>query len=215
MTSPSFERDKKIMIERHLMGRDITDGAVIEAMRTTRREEFVPARYRNDAYMDGPLPIGENQTISQPYIVALMTQTINPKMSDVVLEIGTGSGYQAAVLSLLVNHVYTIEIIETLATSAAERLVRLGLLNVTVKAGDGYKGWPEHAPFDKIIVTAAASKVPKPLEEQLAEGGIIVMPVGGSSFQELVLGEKKEGKIRYRKITAVRFVPMTGEAQKQ
>ena len=214
MTPPTLEEDKFVMINRDLIGRDINDYDVIATMSSVPREEFVPKKLRSKAYYDGPLYIGEGQTISQPYIVALMTQSLKPEKSDNVLEVGTGSGYQAAVISLLVKHVYTIEIIDSLAKSATTRLEKLGYKNVTVKAGDGYKGWPEHAPFDKIIVTAAASKVPKPLEEQLAEGGLLIMPVGGVGSQVLILGEKKDGAVKYKVVTHVRFVPMTGEAEK-
>lgn len=214
MTPSNLENEKQVMIKRDLMGRDIGNYDVIAAMNSVPREEFVPEKFRKNAYYDGPLMIGEGQTISQPYIVALMTQSIKPEKSDIILEVGTGSGYQAAVASLLVKHVYTIEIIDSLAKSATARLKRLGYDNISVKSGDGYKGWPEFAPFDKIIVTAAASKVPKPLEEQLAEGGLIIMPVGGSDSQILILGEKKDGAVKYKVVTHVRFVPMTGEAQK-
>ena len=213
MKSSNLENDKFVMINSDLLGRDITDYDVIAAMSSVPREEFVPAKFREKAYYDGPLYIGEGQTISQPYIVALMTQSIKPEKSDTLLEVGTGSGYQAAVVSLLVKHVYTIEIIDSLAKSATGRLAKLGYDNVTVKSGDGYKGWSKHAPFDKIIVTAAASKVPKPLEDQLAEGGLLIMPVGGTDSQVLILGEKKDGAVKYKMVTHVRFVPMTGEAQ--
>ena len=215
MTPSTLEGDKFIMINRDLIGRDINDYDVIAAMNSVPREEFVPKKLREKAYFDGPLYIGEGQTISQPYIVALMTQALKPKKSENVLEVGTGSGYQAAVISLLVKHVYTVEIIDSLAKSATARLERLKYDNVTVTSGDGYKGWPDKAPFDKIIVTAAAAKVPKPLEKQLAEGGLLIMPVGGASSQVLILGEKKEGVVKYKLVTHVRFVPMTGEAQKQ
>jgi protein-L-isoaspartate(D-aspartate) O-methyltransferase len=165
------------------------------------------------AYENRPLPIGHGQTISQPYIVALMTDLLEPGPDDVALEVGTGSGYQAAVLSPLVGHVYTVEIIEPLANQAAARLDRLGYDNVTTTLGDGYYGWEEHAPFDKIIVTAAASHVPPPLIEQLKPGGKMVIPVGGRFMTQLLLLLEKtsDGEVIARQIGAVRFVPLTGE----
>jgi protein-L-isoaspartate(D-aspartate) O-methyltransferase len=166
------------------------------------------------AYEDSPLPIGENQTISQPYIVALMTELLGLKGGEKVLEIGTGSGYQAAVLAEIAKEVYTIEIIKYLADSADERLHRLGYKNVTVKYGDGYQGWEEHAPFDGIIVTAAPDHIPQPLVDQLKIGGRMVIPVG-DTFQELKLIVKKDKNITEKNIVPVRFVPMTGEAQQK
>lgn len=199
------------MVERQLRGRGISDPRTLRAMTVVRREKFVPKELRNSAYDDRPLPIGYGQTISQPYIVALMTEQIQPKPTQRVLEIGTGSGYQAAVLSELVAEVYTIEIVRPLAQHAEAVLRELGYKNVQVKAGDGYKGWPEHAPFDAIIVTAAPDHVPQPLVEQLREGGRMVIPVGESGSQKLYLLEKRGGQIRQTAVIAVKFVPLTRE----
>jgi protein-L-isoaspartate(D-aspartate) O-methyltransferase len=186
--------------------------AVLEALREVPRHELVPAEVRGRAYDDTPLPIGHGQTISQPYIVALMTSLARPAGDHVVLEIGTGSGYQAAVLARLVARVYSIEIVEPLARDAAARLQALGYANVTVRAGDGYKGWPEHAPFDAIVVTAAAPHIPEPLVAQLKPGGRMVIPVGSSpSSQELMVVEKdRDGRTHTRRALPVRFVPLTG-----
>jgi protein-L-isoaspartate(D-aspartate) O-methyltransferase len=187
--------------------------AVMDAMNTVERHKFVPPGEVRYAYENRPLSIGYGQTISQPYIVALMTDLLEPEAGDVVLEVGTGSGYQAAVLSGLVDHVYSIEIIEALAKQARSRIDRLGYDNVTTRLGDGYFGWKEHAPFDAIIVTAASSHVPPPLIEQLKPGGRMVIPVGGRFVtQHLLLLEKNEdGEVIARQIGAVRFVPLTGE----
>ena len=186
---------------------------VIGALATVERHEFVPRQQLPYAYENRPLPIGRGQTISQPYIVALMTELVEPEPDDVVLEIGTGSGYQAAILAELVDHVYSIEIIEALASEARQRLARLGYDNVTTKLADGYYGWAEHAPFDAIVVTAAASHVPPPLIRQLKPGGRMVVPVGGRFMtQQLLLLEKTgDDEIITRQIAAVRFVPLTGE----
>ncbi len=186
---------------------------VLATLGRVERHRFVPAGQVRHAYENRPLPIGHGQTISQPYIVALMTDLLEPDETDVVLEVGTGSGYQAAVLAELVDHVYSIEIIEALAVSSRERLKRLGYDNVTTKLGDGYFGWEEHAPFDLIIVTAAASHVPPPLIEQLKPGGRMVIPVGGRFMTQLLLLLEKgdDGEIVTRQIGAVRFVPLTGE----
>jgi protein-L-isoaspartate(D-aspartate) O-methyltransferase len=188
------------------------DPSVLKAMREVPRHELVPDSVRGSAYEDRPLPIGHRQTISQPYIVALMTSLARPANDDVVLEVGTGSGYQAAVLSRLVDHVYSIEIVEPLARQAAAQLKALGYDNITVRQGDGYKGWPEHAPFDAIVVTAGASHIPPPLVEQLKPGGRMVIPVGERlSTQDLVLVEKDgDGRVRSRTLLPVRFVPLTG-----
>ena len=186
--------------------------AVMAAMNAVKRHELVPQSERRFAYENRPLPIGYGQTISQPYIVALMTELIEPDVDDVVLEVGTGSGYQAAILAELVGHVYSIEIIEALATRARQDLVRLGYKNITTKLGDGYYGWAEHGPFDSIVVTAAAGHVPPPLIEQLKPGGRMVIPVGGRFMtQTLLLIEKTEsGEVITRQFGAVRFVPLTG-----
>ena len=197
------------MVERQLRSRGIDDPRTLRAMAKVPREKFVPKELRNSAYDDRPLPIGYGQTISQPFIVALMTQQLQPKASDRVLEIGTGSGYQAAVLSELAGEVYTIEIVRPLAQHAEVLLRELGYNNVHVKAGDGYKGWPEHAPFDGIIVTAAPDHIPQPLVEQLKEGGRMVIPVGKTGAQMLYLLEKRGGKIKQKAVTPVKFVPFT------
>jgi protein-L-isoaspartate(D-aspartate) O-methyltransferase len=197
------------MVERQLRSRGIDDPHTLRAMAKVPREKFVPNELRNSAYDDRPLPIGYGQTISQPFIVALMTQRLQPKASDRVLEIGTGSGYQAAILSELAGEVYTIEIVRPLAQHAEVLLRELGYNNVHVKAGDGYKGWPEHAPFDGIIVTAAPDHVPQPLVEQLREGGRMIIPVGKTGAQILYLLEKRDGKIKQKAVIPVKFVPFT------
>jgi protein-L-isoaspartate(D-aspartate) O-methyltransferase len=179
------------------------------------REEFIPMDARADAYEDGPLPIGYDQTISQPYVVAFMTEQLRPKQSDRVLEIGSGSGYQAAILGELVAEIYTIEIVEPLAKSAEATLQRLGYNNVHIKVGDGYKGWPEEAPFDAIIVTCAPEKIPQPLVDQLKDGGRMVIPVGERFAQQLYLLEKKNGQLKESVTLPVRFVPMLREAPKK
>jgi protein-L-isoaspartate(D-aspartate) O-methyltransferase len=209
------ERQQMVQ-EELMMPRGIHDERVLAAMAKVPREEFVPQAARAASYTDQPLPIGYGQTISQPYIVAFMTEQLRPSSKDRVLEIGTGSGYQAAVLAELVANVYTIEIIEPLAKNADATLQRLGYKNVRVKTGDGYKGWPEQAPFDAIIVTCAPDHVPQPLVDQLREGGRMVIPVGsGPLDQQLYLLEKKNGKLEQRAVESVRFVPMTGEAQRK
>jgi len=194
-------------------GRSTFSDAVIRSLSAVERHKFVPQSELRAAYENRPLPIGHGQTISQPYIVALMTDLIAPQDTDVVLEIGTGSGYQAAVLAELVQHVYTIEIIEPLFDTASTRLARLGYDNVTTRLGDGYYGWEQRAPFDAIVVTAAASHVPPPLIAQLKPGGRMVIPVGGRFMtQQLLLIEKTaDDEIVTRQVAAVRFVPLTGE----
>ncbi len=198
------------MVKRQIEDRGIRDERVLSAMRKVPRHEFVLAGERRNAYRDTPLPIGEGQTISQPYIVALMTELAEPDESDRVLEIGTGSGYQAAVLAEIVRHVYTIEIEPSLAQRASEALERIGYRNVTVRAGDGYAGWPEHAPFDIIMVTAAPDHIPQPLLDQLKAGGRMIAPVGPvSATQQLrVLKKDAAGKITSQVIAPVRFVPL-------
>ena len=203
------------MVEHQLKARGIKDERVLAAMAKVPREEFIAADARTDAYEDGPLPIGYDQTISQPYIVAFMTEQLRPKPSDRVLEIGSGSGYQAAILAELVADVYTIEIVEPLAKTAEATLQRLGYKNVHNKVGDGYKGWPEEAPFDAIIVTCAPENVPQPLVDQLKDGGRMVIPVGERFAQQLYLLEKKNGQLKESATLPVRFVPMLREKKKQ
>jgi len=202
---------RHLMVQQQLMPRSIRDARVLAAMSKVPREEFVPSESRAASYEDGPLPIGYDQTISQPYIVAFMTEQLRPKPSDRVLEIGTGSGYQAAILAELVADVYTIEIVEPLAKNAEATLQRLNYKNVHVKAGDGYRGWPEHAPFDAIIVTCAPDHVPQQLTDQLKDGGRMVIPVGERFAQQLYLLEKKNGQLKESATLPVRFVPMARE----
>lgn len=199
------------MVAEQIAARGVKDAAVLRAMRRVERHRFVPASLRSRAYEDYPLPIGEGQTISQPYIVALMSVLLAVKPGDRVLEIGTGSGYQAAVLAEMGAEVYTIEIIPELGRRAAELLKELGYDRVRVKTGDGYQGWPEYAPFRKIIITAATPRLPEPLVAQLEEGGKIVAPVGGESVQYLEVAEKVDGEVRVRRNIGVVFVPMVGE----
>jgi protein-L-isoaspartate(D-aspartate) O-methyltransferase len=203
---------RRRMVQQQLIapGRDITNRAILEVMGRIPRHEFVPPRLREEAYQDHPLPIGHGQTISQPFIVAFMTQQLDPKPSDRVLEIGTGSGYQAAVLAAVVKEVFTIEIVESLTRRAEADLQRLGCTNVHVRAGDGFQGWPTAAPFDAVIVTCAPERVPKPLVDQLKEGGRMIIPVGPLYAQNLYLLRKEAGKVRQETVLAVRFVPMTG-----
>src|ERR1700732_1647355 len=195
---PDFSAARQRMVQEQLPppGRDIKNRLVLDAMATVPRHEFVPETLRKFAYWDEPLPIGYGQTISQPFIVAFMTEQLNPKPTDRILEIGTGSGYQAAILSRLVAEVYTIEIVEPLAKRAEADLRRLGYHNVTVLAGDGYKGWPEHAPFDSVIVTCAPDHIPQPLVDQLKDHGRMIIPVGQMGDQELYLLEKENGQLR-------------------
>jgi protein-L-isoaspartate(D-aspartate) O-methyltransferase len=200
---------RKDMVYGQIKARGISDERLIDAMLKVERHKFVPAKYMKMAYGDYPLPIGEGQTISQPYIVALMTDKLALKATDRVLEIGTGSGYQAAVLSLLVDSVYTIEIVEPLADSSAQRLARLGYDNVQVRHGDGFLGWPEAAPFDAIIITCAPPRVPEPLIEQLAQGGRLIVPLG-DDFQVLTLYRRVADSLQEEEITPVLFVPMKG-----
>jgi len=202
------------MVETQIKARGVKDPRVLSALFKVERHRFVPEEYLNSAYADQPLPIGEGQTISQPYIVALMTELLELKGDEKVLEIGTGSGYQAAILAELAKEVYTIEIIESLASMTKNRLSQLGYQNVNVKAGDGYLGWPEVGPFDGIIITCAPDHIPKPLIEQLKEGGRMVVPVGAYS-QELKKIVKRSGKIVTTDVIPVVFVPMTGEGVKQ
>ena len=198
---------------RRLIGKSSLEWRVIKAMQEVPRSAFVPTESIEYAFRDGPLPIGYGQTISQPFMVALMTDLLEPEPDDVILEVGTGSGYQAAILSRLVQKVYTIEIVAPLFETAKESLLRLGYNNVENRMGDGYLGWPEHAPFDGIIVTAAAPYIPQPLVKQLRPGGKLVVPVGMPNFhQELMVVEKNQkGEINTRDILSVAFVPLTGD----
>jgi protein-L-isoaspartate(D-aspartate) O-methyltransferase len=209
-----FTTQRQRMVMEQLMPRGIHEERVLAAMAKVQREEFVPEDYRAQAYGDHPLSIGYGQTISQPFIVALMTEELRPKPQERVLEIGTGSGYQAAVLGELVAEVYSIEIIEPLAKNAEATLQRLGYKNVHVKVGDGYKGWPEHAPFDAIIVTCAPNHVPPALIAQLKERGRMVIPVGEAFGQELYLLEKEKGELKRHSVLPVVFVPMKGEPER-
>ena len=208
-----FEAARKKMVDESVVGVGVKDERVVRAMRATARHEFVDAKYRPQAYHDMALPIGSNQTISSPFIVAYMTQSLDPQPTDKVLEIGTGSGYQAAVLSPLVKEVYSIEIIESLGKKAERTLQRLKYRNVFVKVGDGFQGWPEHAPFDKIIVTCSPEKPPQPLIDQLREGGLMVVPVGERYQQTLYLMRKKNGQLESVALQPTLFVPMTGVAE--
>jgi len=204
--------EREIVLTRSMIGKDAFDPRVMEAMRGIPREQFVPDDERVLAFRNGPLPIGHGQTISQPYMVALMTDLLAPEPGDVILEVGTGSGYQTAVLSQLVRKVYSMERIDELADEATARLQRLHYDNVEVRHGDGYFGWPEHAPFDGIIVTAAAPHVPQPLVEQLRPGARLVIPVGGVfSAQQLIVVERgPDGRVHSRDVLGVAFVPLTG-----
>lgn len=201
------------MVRDDIAAGGVVDPRVLEALRLTPRHEFVPAGQRHLAYFDMSLPIGAAQTISGPFVVASMTEQLAPKPTDRVLEIGTGSGYQAAVLSPLVGMVYSIEIHESLGERAARTLARLGYRNVVTKVGDGFRGWPEHAPFDKIIVTCSPENVPQPLVEQLAEGGRMVIPLGERFEQTLVLFTKRDGGLTREAVASTLFVPMTGQAE--
>lgn len=196
------------MVKRQIADRGIVSKAVLDAMRTVERHHFVPASYQSRAYDDGPLPIGEGQTISQPYIVAFMTEVLDLKPTDRVLEIGTGSGYQAAILAKICLEVYTIEIVPSLGQRSDSLLRALGYKNVHVRIGDGYAGWPETSPFDAIIVTCSPSHIPVPLQQQLKEGGRMIVPVGDRMVQELVYLVKRNGKIRTEHRMPVLFVPM-------
>jgi protein-L-isoaspartate(D-aspartate) O-methyltransferase len=211
-----YQAARQQMVKEDIEGRGIDDERIVQAMLKVKRHLFVPEDYRHLAYADRPLPIGEGQTISQPYIVALMTYHLHLQHDEKVLEIGTGSGYQAAVLAELVKEVYSIEIIEELARTAKERLQELGYHTVQVKCGDGFYGWEEHAPYDAIIVTCAAPIIPERLVEQLGEGGRMILPLGGEPlYQSLTVLTKRGGNLEEQRITGVIFVPMTGEIEKE
>src|SRR5947209_1018894 len=207
-SSSQFSSERTKMVQEQLKARGIKDERVLAAMEKVPRQEFVPENLRDKSYADTALPIGYGQTISQPFIVAVMSEQLRPQPADRVLEIGTGSGYQTAVLAELVKDVYTIEIVEPLAKQASARLARLGYTNAHVKVGNGNQGWPELAPFDAIIVTCAPDKVPPPLTAQLKENGRMVIPVGGGMDQQLYLLEKKNGQLAQTAILPVRFVSM-------
>jgi protein-L-isoaspartate(D-aspartate) O-methyltransferase len=205
-----FEAERRDMVARQIRDRGIRSARVLEAMETVPRHLFVPAEFVRGAYADEPLPIGEGQTISQPFMVAAMADALSLEGHERVLEVGCGSGYQAAVLSRLARDVIAVEVQSVLAVSARERLARLGYANVIVEKGDGSAGWPASAPYDAILVTAAAPEVPKPLIDQLAEGGRLVIPVGGSQHQELLRIVKREGRTTERSLYSCRFVPLLG-----
>jgi len=207
-----YLEEREQMVHGQIEARGVKDARTLDAMRKVPRHLFVPAGLASEAYADHPLPIGHRQTISQPYIVAFMTEALHLKGGETVLEVGTGSGYQAAVLAEIVARVYTIEIVTPLAEESRERLKRLGYDNVQVRAGDGYQGWPEAAPFDAIIVTAAAPRIPEPLKQQLRDGGRLILPVG-DSWQELVVVTRRAERYDEDRILPVRFVPMTGEVR--
>jgi protein-L-isoaspartate(D-aspartate) O-methyltransferase len=213
--SQDFKKLRELMVSAQIEARGVKNRKVLDAMRKVERHKFVPKNYMNSAYEDYPLPIGEGQTISQPYIVALMTEVLDPDITKKVLEIGTGSGYQAAVLAETFQSVYSIEIVEVLGKRAEKTLAELGYSNVKVKIGDGYKGWKEYAPFDAIIVTCAPSHIPQPLKDQLAEGGRMVIPVGEKFDQQLVLLTKEKSVLKQKAIIPVIFVPMFGEDGKR
>jgi protein-L-isoaspartate(D-aspartate) O-methyltransferase len=208
----AFTRARERMVAEQIAARGVKDARTLAAMRRVPRHLFVPEAERGQAYADHPLPIGHGQTISQPYIVGFMTEALGLRGGETVLEVGTGSGYQAAVLAEIASKVYTIEIVEPLAEEAKERLGRLGYANVEVRAGDGYQGWPEAAPFDAIMVTAAAPRIPEALKQQLKDGGRLILPLGDDA-QELVLVVRRGGTFDERQVLPVRFVPMTGKVR--
>jgi len=207
----SYKELRENMVKTQIKSRGITDKEVLKAMSKVERHLFVPNMYINHAYGDFPLPIGYGQTISQPYIVAFMTEILMLDENSSVLEIGTGSGYQAAILAEICDSVYSIEIVEELGIRAKKLFERLKFSNIKIKIGDGYEGWYEHSPFDAIIVTCAPTHIPEPLKEQLAEGGRMIIPVGEKYVQELVLLTKQKGKLKQKSILPVRFVPMVDE----
>lgn len=206
---------KEEMIEKQIKNRGVKDPRVLEAMRKTDRSLFVPEDMKPHAYEDRPLPIGKDQTISQPYIVAYMAEELQLNPGDIVLEVGTGCGYNAAVLSRLADHVYSVEIVEWLANLAKENLAKTKIENITTRYGDGYSGWPEKAPFDAIILTAAPPRIPEPLKQQLKIGGKLLAPIGRTSQKLILLERTGEDSFEEKTLLPVRFVPMTGEAEKQ
>lgn len=214
LTDPNREAERHRMVDEQIIPRGIKDPAVLAAMRRVPRHRFVPAKYSAFAYMDGPLPIGLGQSISQPSLVAMMTEALALKKTDKVLEVGTGSGYQAAVLAELADTVLTVEILEPLVRQAERTLTELGYSNVRVRVGDGYQGWPEEAPFDAIIVTAAPDHVPQPLLNQLAVGGRLILPVG-RFFQTLELYRRTAEGYEHKTLTLVRFVPLVRQGEEE
>ncbi len=214
--SPEYARQRARMVELAVKGAGVSDPRVLRSMLSTLRHEFVPTKLRRtQAYLDAGIPIGAGQTISSPFIVAYMTESLDPQPTDRVLEIGTGSGYQAAILSPLVKEVYSIEIVESLGRNAMKVLEKLEYKNVFTKIGDGYLGWPEHAPFDKIIVTCSPEDIPQPLVDQLKDGGLMIVPMGERHQQTLYLLEKKEGQMERVALRPTLFVPMTGAAEEK
>ncbi len=211
----TFRSQREMMVRQQIQARGISNRTILDAFRKVPRHEFVLPEYSAHSYNDSPLPLTDGQTISQPYVVAFMTDALDLKPTDKVLEIGTGSGYQAAILGELCDSVFTIEIFETLGEKAESVLVELGYKNIFTKIGDGYQGWPEHAPFDAIIVTCSPTHVPQALKNQLAEGGRMIIPVGEGRLQFLVLLEKKRGKIKEKNVLPVRFVPMIDEEKRK
>lgn len=210
--SDPYYHQRQVMVDKQLAGRDVVSPTVLTAMRRVPRHEFVPPDQRADSYIDGPLPIGFGQTISQPYIVAIMTQLARVDSAAKVLEIGTGSGYQAAILAEIADSVFSVEIVEPLCRRADSTLKQLGYRNIEVRCGDGYRGWPEHAPFDAIVVTAAPDHIPQPLVDQLKVGGRLIIPVGDRNQELMQIMKSEQGTIS-QAVIPVRFVPMTGEAR--
>ncbi len=213
--SEEFKKQREQMVKWQIEARGVTDKRVLDAMRKVERHLFVPSELAAYAYADQPLPVGYNQTISQPYIVAFMTEALKLSPASKVLEIGTGSGYQAAVLAEICDSVFSIEIVNELGVKARALLKSLNYNNVFIKIGDGYQGWPEYAPFDAIIVTCAPTHVPEPLKEQLVEGGKMIIPVGETNYQELILLVKKKGRLIQQSVLPVRFVPMVDENKRK
>ena len=214
LSQNSYEEKREVMVVEQIEARGVTHWGTLKAMREVPRHQFVPEGMKPSAYLDTPLPIGHKQTISQPFMVAYMTEQLRPKRGDKILEIGTGSGYQAAVLAEMVDEVFTIEIVKPLGEQARARLDSMGYKNISVRVGDGYAGWPEEAPFDGIIVTAGAEEIPQPLIDQLAEGGRMVIPVGPhKGVRQLQLLIKRKGKIEIINLMPVRFVPFTRNKQ--